>query len=64
MIHRLWMTKDPNGEVMQVSETAEKGMYVFFDPQSWERIRVSFIPYFYFDLESFASFCKRKASDL
>ncbi|KAI5785983.1 hypothetical protein FPQ18DRAFT_349959 [Pyronema domesticum] len=43
MIHRLWMTKDPNGEVMQVSETAEKGMYVFFDPQSWERIRKEII---------------------
>ena len=43
MLHRLWMTKDNSGhgQVEQFSETAEKGVYVFFDPTTWDRVRVS-----------------------
>jgi len=41
MLHRLWMTKDPTAQVEQFSETAEKGVYVFFDPMTWERMKVS-----------------------
>jgi hypothetical protein len=41
MLHRLWMTKDSAGHVEQFSETAEKGVYVFFDPTTWDRVRVS-----------------------
>lgn len=40
MLHRLWMTKDNTAQVEQFSETAEKGVYVFFDPTTWERVRV------------------------
>ena len=40
MVHRLWMTKDNTAQVEQFSETAEKGVYVFFDPTGWERVRV------------------------
>lgn len=43
MVHRLWMTKDPTAHVEQFSETAEKGIYVFFDPHGWERVRVSVV---------------------
>lgn len=41
MLHRLWMTKDHTGQVEQLSETAEKGVYIFFDPNTWEKVRVS-----------------------
>ncbi|KAF8534311.1 hypothetical protein BDD12DRAFT_428294 [Trichophaea hybrida] len=40
MLHRLWMTKDNTAQVEQFSEIAEKGIYVFFDPTTWERVRV------------------------
>jgi hypothetical protein len=36
------MTKDNSTQVEQFSETAEKGIYIFFDPTSWERVRVSY----------------------
>lgn len=39
---KLWLTKDTASDIRQISETAEKGVYVFFDPQNWERVRVSF----------------------
>jgi hypothetical protein len=35
------MTKDPTAQVEQFSDTAEKGVYVFFDPMTWERMKVS-----------------------
>jgi CCR4-NOT transcription complex subunit 2 len=40
MYHRLWMTKDPTAQVEQFSETAERGIYVFFDPTTWDRVKV------------------------
>jgi len=43
MVHRLWMTKDNSNAVEQFSETAEKGIYIFFDPTSWERVRKEII---------------------
>lgn len=41
MLHRLWMTKDHQGQVEQLSDSAEKGIYIFFDPTQWEKVRVS-----------------------
>jgi CCR4-NOT transcription complex subunit 2 len=41
MFHRLWMTKDPTAQVEQFSETAERGVYVFFEPTTWDRVKVS-----------------------
>lgn len=35
------MTKEHQGQVEQLSESTEKGVYVFFDPTQWERVRVS-----------------------
>jgi CCR4-NOT transcription complex subunit 2 len=34
------MTKDPTAQVEQFSETAERGIYVFFDPTTWDRVKV------------------------
>jgi CCR4-NOT transcription complex subunit 2 len=51
MLHRLWMTKDNTAQVEQFSETAEKGVYVFFDPTTWERVRVSWSSHYHSSLE-------------
>lgn len=38
---KMWLTKDPMSEPIQQSDQAERGIYIFFDPQSWEKIKVS-----------------------
>lgn len=40
---KLWLTKDTASDIRQVSETAEKGIYVFFDPNQWERVRKEYV---------------------
>lgn len=37
---RMWLTKDPLSEPIQHSAQAEQGVYIFFDPNSWEKIKV------------------------
>lgn len=45
MVHKLWVTKDDSVRVEPISDQAERGVYIFFDPTTWERIRVcNFFP--------------------
>lgn len=37
---RLWLTKETGTEATQKTSTYERGSYVFFDPTSWEKIKV------------------------
>ena len=36
---RMWLTKDPMSEPIQQSGQAERGIYIFFDPHSWEKVK-------------------------
>ncbi|KAG0643588.1 hypothetical protein HOY80DRAFT_944955 [Tuber brumale] len=40
---KLWLTKDNASDIRQISENAEKGIYVFFDPNAWERVRKEYV---------------------
>lgn len=43
----MWLTKDVNyGDPTPISPGAERGSYIFFDPYTWQRTRVS--PFFAF----------------
>lgn len=38
----MWLTKDTNlPEPIQISSEKEQGSYQFFNPQQWEKVRVS-----------------------
>lgn len=36
---KLWLTKDPTSEPVQQSNQAERGVYIFFDPVNWEKVK-------------------------
>ncbi|TPX40221.1 hypothetical protein SeMB42_g06091 [Synchytrium endobioticum] len=36
---RLWLTKEPGSDVLQKGAGFERGIYVFFDPQQWARVK-------------------------
>ena len=38
---KMWLTKDPQSEPIQHSSQSEQGIYIFFDPKSWGKIKVS-----------------------
>ena len=38
---KVWLTKDNGYEPVRVSATEERGFYIFFDTNSWQRQRVS-----------------------
>ncbi|PWN52448.1 hypothetical protein IE53DRAFT_326639 [Violaceomyces palustris] len=40
---RLWLTKEQSTEPVHKTPTYEKGTYIFFDPQLWERVSKDFI---------------------
>jgi len=37
---KLWLTKESGSEPSQKTSTYERGTYVFFDPQTWEKVKV------------------------
>lgn len=39
----LWLTKDVGSEPTQKTATYERGTYVFFDPNTWERVQKEFV---------------------
>lgn len=39
---RLWLTKENGSTPTQLTDTSEKGTYIFWDPSIWDRHRVSF----------------------
>lgn len=40
---QVWLTKDLNVEPVLISPDVEKGVYIFFDPHNWEKIKKEFI---------------------
>lgn len=40
---QVWLTKDSNVEPVLISPDVEKGVYVFFDPHNWEKIKKEFV---------------------
>ncbi|CCH41342.1 CCR4-NOT transcription complex subunit 2 [Wickerhamomyces ciferrii] len=43
---QVWLTKDSNTEPIQQSPQSERGLYIFFDPHNWEKVRKEFILYY------------------
>ena len=40
---QVWLTKDSNVEPVLISPDVERGVYIFFDPHNWEKIRKEFV---------------------
>jgi CCR4-NOT transcription complex subunit 2 len=40
---QVWLTKDSNVEPVLVSQDVERGVYIFFDPHNWEKIKKEFV---------------------
>lgn len=40
---QVWLTKDNNVEPVLISPEVEKGVYIFFDPHNWEKIKKEFV---------------------
>ncbi|KAK6461975.1 transcriptional regulator [Scheffersomyces coipomensis] len=40
---QVWLTKDSNVEPVLLSPDVEKGVYIFFDPHNWEKIKKEFV---------------------
>lgn len=40
---QVWLTKDSNVDPQIISPDVERGVYVFFDPHNWEKIRKEFV---------------------
>jgi CCR4-NOT transcription complex subunit 2 len=43
---KLWLTKDPLTEPIQQTSQAERGIYVFFDPSTWEKVKKEYVLYY------------------
>lgn len=39
----LWLTKEAGSEPTQKTATYERGSYIFFDPNTWERVQKEFV---------------------
>lgn len=51
---KMWLTKDPMSEPVQTGSQEESGMYIFFDPTSWKKIKREYV-LFYPDIAEFVS---------
>ncbi|WPK22828.1 hypothetical protein PUMCH_000045 [Australozyma saopauloensis] len=40
---QVWLTKDSNVDPQIISPDVERGVYIFFDPHNWEKIRKEFV---------------------
>lgn len=40
---QVWLTKDSNVEPTLIGPDVERGVYIFFDPHNWEKIRKEFV---------------------
>jgi CCR4-NOT transcription complex subunit 2 len=43
---KLWLSKDPSMETTIKGPGCERGVYIFFDPSTWSRIKKEFILYY------------------
>lgn len=44
---QVWLTKEPTVEPVQISPSSERGVYVFFDPATWEKVKKEFVLYYH-----------------
>lgn len=51
---KMWLTKDPMSEPVQTGAQEESGMYIFFDPTSWKKVKREYV-LFYPDIAEFVS---------
>ncbi|GMM51703.1 CCR4-NOT core subunit [Starmerella bacillaris] len=51
---KMWLTKDPMSEPVQTGNQEESGMYIFFDPTSWRKVKREYV-LFYPDIAEFVS---------
>ncbi|KAH3673050.1 hypothetical protein WICPIJ_009936 [Wickerhamomyces pijperi] len=49
---QVWLTKEPTIEPVQVSPTSERGVYVFFDPATWEKVKKEFVLHYHSIIQS------------
>lgn len=40
---QVWLTKDSHVEAIMITQDVEKGVYIFFDPHNWEKIKKEFV---------------------
>lgn len=40
---QVWLTKDSDVEPVLISPDVERGVYIFFDPHNWEKIKKEFV---------------------
>ncbi|TGZ82585.1 hypothetical protein EX30DRAFT_339864 [Ascodesmis nigricans] len=65
LLHQLWLTKDPRGHVEQLSDTSEKGFYLFFDPIQWEKVSKEIIlDYTHLDPRTTGTFINTRGQSL
>lgn len=43
---KMWLTKDPLSEPVQTNNQEESGIYIFFDPTTWKKIKKEYILYY------------------
>ncbi|KAK9469026.1 hypothetical protein V1512DRAFT_258444 [Lipomyces arxii] len=43
---KVWLTKDINSEPIQSTPHYERGVYTFFDPTAWERVKKEYVLYY------------------
>ncbi|KAK9320995.1 hypothetical protein V1517DRAFT_263310 [Lipomyces orientalis] len=43
---KVWLTKEPGSEPLQPSPHYERGIYTFFDPSTWERVKKEYVLYY------------------
>ncbi|KAK9329143.1 hypothetical protein V1520DRAFT_344162 [Lipomyces starkeyi] len=43
---KVWLTKEPGSEPLQPSPHYERGIYTFFDPATWERVKKEYVLYY------------------
>ncbi|KAH0543439.1 hypothetical protein FGG08_002204 [Glutinoglossum americanum] len=42
-LQKQWLTKDDDSQPVRISQTEERGFYIFFDPETWRRERREFL---------------------
>ncbi|KAI0463007.1 hypothetical protein LJB42_003812 [Komagataella kurtzmanii] len=43
---QVWLTKDSNHEPVPNGLNSERGVYIFFDPHNWERVKKEFVLFY------------------
>lgn len=43
---KIWLTKDPLSEPIQTNNQEESGVYIFFDPTTWKKIKREYVLYY------------------